>query len=249
MVATLLGWKGLWEKAMGFLWDHSVLRLISQRVFLSIISGFYAFDGQYSNSKHYAYSSISCLSTSEGIYWLITMQEKNLLLGTNVPSKLFASSLENYTVILSFDVSYLCNVKWHTYILITCILIFSWVFQRPLRWNGSITIPMLSCSSPPLFRKSTFVLWRLLIFTLWNNSQNLQALFRGYLWRWKISKQHLFCLIYVTMFLCQAKERHQLWIFLVRFQCHDLEQRRDLVCRPSGFCLYFLPTSKSQTKF
>lgn len=177
MVATLLGWKSLWEKAMGLLWALPVLRPTSQRVSLSIISGFYAFeDGQYSNSKHYAYSSISWLSTSKGIYWL-TMQDKNLITCTNSPSKLFPSSLENDIVILSSDIGYLCHVKWHSYTLISCDLIFSWVFQRSLRWNESVTIPRLSCSSPPLLRKFTFVLWRLLIFTFWINSQNLQALF------------------------------------------------------------------------
>lgn len=117
MVATLLGWKSLWEKAMGLLWALPVLRPTSQRVSLSIISGFYAFeDGQYSNSKHYAYSSISWLSTSKGIYWL-PMQDKSLIMCTNAPSTHFPSSLENDTVFLSSDIGYLCNVKWHSYTL------------------------------------------------------------------------------------------------------------------------------------
>ena len=158
---------------MGFLrtlpGPDPVPRPISQRLFLSIISEFCVSDGHY--SKHYAYSSISLLSTSDSIHWLIPMQDKDF---SHVHKRSFQTSsfqfwkskLVPWWVIL---------VTWKDALLPLFLVSSSLVeyFNSPLMWNENMTIPTLSCTFLPLFHNFAFLLWRLLTFAFWNHNQDL----------------------------------------------------------------------------
>lgn len=83
----------------------------SQRLFFPIISGFCVCDGDYSNSKHYAYfSSLNYQPQIKPVDALLS-KIRILLLYTTAPSKRLPPNFENYIIIFSPAVGYLCDLK------------------------------------------------------------------------------------------------------------------------------------------